>query len=152
MCSRCQCRRSDAEIITRWEIWPDHPSTEHCGRLISSKRTSIGQQYSQFYHQQGDTVDCTIKIGGEAGHVIQTIGDFLGQVFARSGYYVFSHQDCESHVRGGHNFYQIRLSNRPLAASREKVDIIVALTLQNIADSFNISREQVRQVEVSLSK
>jgi len=34
-------------------------------------------------------MDYSIKIGGEAGQGIQTIGDALGRVFIRSGYYFF---------------------------------------------------------------
>jgi 2-oxoglutarate ferredoxin oxidoreductase subunit alpha len=77
-------------------------------------------------------MDYSIKIGGEAGQGIQTIGDALGHVFARSGHYVFTNQDYESRIRGGHNFYQIRLSNRPVAASKGKMDIIVALDRESI--------------------
>ncbi len=72
-------------------------------------------------------MDYTIKIGGEAGQGIQTIGDTLARVFTRSGYHVFSHQDYESRIRGGHNFYQIRVSERPISSSSEKVDILIAL-------------------------
>ena len=71
-------------------------------------------------------MDYTIKIGGEAGQGIQTVGDALARVFSRSGYHVFTHQDYESRVRGGHNFFQIRVSESPVLASREKVDILVA--------------------------
>jgi 2-oxoglutarate ferredoxin oxidoreductase subunit alpha len=78
-------------------------------------------------------MDYSIKIGGEAGQGIQTIGDTLGRVFVRAGYHVFSHQDYESRVRGGHNFYQIRLSKEPLAASRNKVDILVAFDRESIS-------------------
>jgi 2-oxoglutarate/2-oxoacid ferredoxin oxidoreductase subunit alpha len=74
----------------------------------------------------GGYVDFSIKIGGEAGQGIQTVGDLLTKVFSRSGFYVFTHQDYESRVRGGHNFYQIRLSDKPIAASRNRIDIIVA--------------------------
>ena len=51
-------------------------------------------------------MDYSIKIGGEAGQGIQTIGDALGRVFARSGYHVFSNQDYESRIRGGHFEFQ----------------------------------------------
>src|SRR5512139_3029157 len=77
-------------------------------------------------------MDTTIKIGGEAGQGIQTIGDTLGRVFARSGYHVFTNQDYESRIRGGHNFYQIRLADRPVMAPRDGVDIIVALDKNSI--------------------
>ncbi len=72
-------------------------------------------------------MDYSIKIGGEAGQGIQTIGDTLARVFSRTGHHVFSHQDYESRIRGGHNFYQIRLSDQPVSAPRDQVDIIVAL-------------------------
>jgi len=71
-------------------------------------------------------LDFSIKIGGEAGQGIQTVGDLLTKVFSRSGFYVFTHQDYESRVRGGHNFYQIRLSDRAISASHKEIDIIIA--------------------------
>lgn len=77
-------------------------------------------------------LDYSIKIGGEAGQGIQTIGDTLSKVFSRSGYHVFTHQDYESRVRGGHNFYQIRLSDVPITASRTKIDIVVALDKESV--------------------
>jgi 2-oxoglutarate ferredoxin oxidoreductase subunit alpha len=77
-------------------------------------------------------MDYSIKIGGEAGQGIQTIGDTLARVFSRSGYHVFTHQDYESRIRGGHNFYQVRFSDEPVRASREKVDILVALDKESI--------------------
>lgn len=72
-------------------------------------------------------MDYTIKIGGEAGQGIQTIGDVLGRVFARSGYHVFINQNYESRIRGGHNFYQIRLSDVPVRAPKRELDILIAL-------------------------
>lgn len=78
-------------------------------------------------------MDYTIKIGGEAGQGIQTIGDTLSKVFSRCGYHVFTHQDFMSRVRGGHNFYQIRVSDSELSASRAPVDVLVALDRDSIA-------------------
>lgn len=87
-------------------------------------------------------MDYSIKIGGEAGQGIQTIGDTLTKVFSRTGYYVFSHQDYESRIRGGHNFYQIRFSDQPIMASREKIDILVALDKESITFHENELSEQ----------
>lgn len=78
-------------------------------------------------------MDYTIKIGGEAGQGIHTIGETLSRVFSRTGHHVFCHQDYESRVRGGHNFYQIRLSDRPVRASRDGSDLLVALDHESIA-------------------
>ncbi|MCX8022925.1 MAG: 2-oxoacid:acceptor oxidoreductase subunit alpha [Syntrophorhabdaceae bacterium] len=77
-------------------------------------------------------MDYTIKIGGEAGQGIQTIGDTISKVFSRMGYHVFTHQDYESRVRGGHNFYQVRLSETMVTSSRTQVDILVALDKESI--------------------
>src|SRR5512134_1421750 len=77
-------------------------------------------------------MDYTLKIGGEAGQGIQTVGDTLARVFARAGHHVFTHQDYESRIRGGHNFYQVRVSDRPLSASRSRIDIIVAFDKESV--------------------
>lgn len=78
-------------------------------------------------------MDYSIKIGGEAGQGIQTIGGTLSRVFSRSGYHVFTNQDYDSRIRGGHNYYQIRFSHDPVAAPRDIVDIIVALDTATVA-------------------
>ena len=80
-------------------------------------------------------MDYTIKIGGEAGQGIQTIGEGLGKVFARAGYHVFIHQDYESRIRGGHNFFQVRVSDKPVACSRTTVDIVIALDAPSVAEN-----------------
>jgi len=77
-------------------------------------------------------MDYTIKIGGEAGQGIQTIGGTLARAFARTGLHVFTHQDYESRVRGGHNFYQVRLSDKPVTASRDTINILIALDRESI--------------------
>ncbi|KJR40749.1 pyruvate flavodoxin/ferredoxin oxidoreductase domain-containing protein [Candidatus Magnetoovum chiemensis] len=76
--------------------------------------------------------DYTIRIGGEAGQGLQTIGDLLSSIFVRSGLYVFTHQDYMSRIRGGHNFYQIRFSECEIMSSRDSVDILVALDSNTI--------------------
>ncbi len=77
-------------------------------------------------------MDYSIKIGGEAGQGIQTIGNTLGRVFSRRGYHLFTHQDYESRIRGGHNLFQLRFSDSPVMASRDRIDILVALDKESI--------------------
>lgn len=77
-------------------------------------------------------MDYSIKIGGEAGQGIQTIGDLLAHIFAKAGYHVFTHQDYESRIRGGHNFYQIRFSDKPVSASRREIHLLVALDKESL--------------------
>jgi len=75
----------------------------------------------------------TIKIAGAAGQGMQTIGFILGKVLTRSGFHVFAVQDNESRIRGGHNFFQIRISANHILAMTEEVDVLVALN-QNAVD------------------
>jgi 2-oxoglutarate ferredoxin oxidoreductase subunit alpha len=96
-------------------------------------------------------MDYTIKIGGEAGQGIQTIGEALARVFARAGYHVFSHQDYQSRIRGGHNFYQIRVSDLPVSSSREKIDILIALDVASFSEHERELAENGRIVYDSAS-
>ncbi len=77
-------------------------------------------------------MDYTIKIGGEAGQGLQTIGGILAKVFVKHGFFLFSHQEYMSRIRGGHNFYQLRFSDSPVMCSKAEVDILVALNLETI--------------------
>jgi len=73
-------------------------------------------------------MDISFNIGGEAGQGIDTIGDLLTQVFVQAGFYTFTIKDFESRIRGGYNFTQIRVSDRPVHASVDQVDVIIALS------------------------
>ena len=86
-------------------------------------------------------LDYTLRIGGEAGQGLQTVGGALAKIFSRKGYHVFTHQDYMSRIRGGHNFYQIRFSDQNVSASREIVDILLALDLSTI----EIHKKSVRE-------
>jgi len=73
------------------------------------------------------THELTIKITGEAGQGMQTIGAVLCQVFKNTGFHIFANQDYMSRIRGGNNFFQLRISDKPLYTLRQRSDITVAL-------------------------
>jgi 2-oxoglutarate ferredoxin oxidoreductase subunit alpha len=73
-----------------------------------------------------------VMVGGEAGQGVQSVGFILAKVFARGGYYVFADQDYESRVRGGHNFYRIRVQESEVVAIAELIDILIALNKETI--------------------
>ncbi len=73
-------------------------------------------------------MDITFNIGGEAGQGIDTIGDLLTQVFVQAGFYTFTIKDFESRIRGGYNFTQVRVSDKPIHAPVDYIDVIVALS------------------------
>jgi 2-oxoglutarate/2-oxoacid ferredoxin oxidoreductase subunit alpha len=77
-------------------------------------------------------VDFNFIVGGEAGQGVQSVGSLLAKVFARGGYHVFADQDYESRVRGGHNFFRVRISDGNVGAIAEDVDILIALNMDSI--------------------
>ncbi len=77
--------------------------------------------------------EITIKIAGEAGQGMQTVGGALCNIFKDAGFYIFANQDYMSRIRGGNNFYQIRISDRPLYALRQNSDIVVALDKPSVS-------------------
>ena len=71
--------------------------------------------------------DITILIGGAAGQGIQTIGALLAKVCHNAGLFIFSVDDFESRIRGGHSFHLLRISETPLSAPCFEPDILVAI-------------------------
>ena len=77
-------------------------------------------------------IDLSIKIGGEAGQGLQSIGYILSKSLAKGGFFIFANRDVMSRIRGGHNFFQIRISEESIQAISEKVHLLVALDEQSI--------------------
>ncbi|MBI2850380.1 MAG: 2-oxoacid:acceptor oxidoreductase subunit alpha [Chloroflexi bacterium] len=73
-----------------------------------------------------------VMVGGEAGQGVQSVGFILAKAFARGGYHIFADQDYESRIRGGHNFYRVRVADSKIAAIAEAVDVLVALNKETI--------------------
>ena len=71
--------------------------------------------------------EITIKIAGAAGQGMQTVGFVLGRLFTRAGLQVFALQDNESRIRGGHNFFQLRVAETPVLSMVRSIDILIAL-------------------------
>jgi len=72
-------------------------------------------------------VDTTIRIGGQAGQGMQSMGYIMAKIFTRHGYHVFMNQDVESRIRGGHSFVQVRIKDGPVHALADNVDLLIAL-------------------------
>jgi len=78
------------------------------------------------------TLDFLFLIGGEAGQGIQSTGQILSTTLAKNGFHVFADQDFESRIRGGHNFFRIRTSDKPVQAISEKIDFLIALNADTV--------------------
>lgn len=115
----------------------------------------------------------TIKVGGEAGSGVATVGLIIAKLMQRSGLQVFMTNDYPSIIKGGHNTLTVRVSSERIYALDPAPDILIALdklTIQAhaaelapggaiIYDSAKvkesdaaISRTDVRLLGVPLSK
>jgi 2-oxoglutarate ferredoxin oxidoreductase subunit alpha len=74
----------------------------------------------------------SIKIGGEAGQGLQSIGLILAKTFCRAGYHIFTVQDYESRIRGGHSSFYLRFSDSPVEASKNEVTLLVCFDNQTL--------------------
>jgi 2-oxoglutarate ferredoxin oxidoreductase subunit alpha len=76
--------------------------------------------------------DLNFMIGGEAGQGVQSAGYMLARALARGGLNVFADQDYESRIRGGHNFFRVRASDKEVSAISESVNVLVALNRESL--------------------
>jgi 2-oxoglutarate ferredoxin oxidoreductase subunit alpha len=76
--------------------------------------------------------DLTIRIGGEAGMGLESSGAGFAKALARGGLHVFGLPDYHSRIRGGHNFFSIRVSPQPLYSHVEPAHLLLALDAETI--------------------
>ncbi|MDI3525375.1 MAG: 2-oxoglutarate/2-oxoacid ferredoxin oxidoreductase subunit alpha [Candidatus Atribacteria bacterium] len=93
-------------------------------------------------------MEVNIKIAGEAGQGIETVSEVLSKTLLEKGWYIFSTEDYQSRIRGGHNFTQIRISNQPLKAMTQKVDILIALN----EESFFLHHQELGEEGIGIGK
>lgn len=77
-------------------------------------------------------MDYSILVGGEAGQGMDTFAHILEKTLKKCGFHVFSHSDYMSRVRGGHNFFYIRFSDKPIYSYSMKVDIVFGLNDETV--------------------
>ncbi len=74
----------------------------------------------------------TWKIGGEAGFGIKSVGLMFSKICTRAGLEVFDNSDYPSLIRGGHNTYQVTVSDQPVYGIEHQVDLLIALNQETI--------------------
>lgn len=77
-------------------------------------------------------MDYNILIGGAAGQGMDTVATMLNKVLQRSGYHVYTTANYRSRVRGGHNFFQIRISDKAVLSPKRELDVIFALNRETL--------------------
>ena len=71
--------------------------------------------------------DIAIRVGGQAGDGIASIGESLARCFSRLGWHVFGMNAYQSVIRGGHVWFQARASEHRIFSQGDGFDILYAM-------------------------
>lgn len=69
-----------------------------------------------------------VKVSGESGQGVNSIGEILAKAMKESGFYSFGYREYPSLIKGGYSCHQIDFSDRPLSASSTHTDILLCLS------------------------
>src|SRR5579875_1929001 len=72
--------------------------------------------------------EVTIRLGAAAGDGIQSAGEMMMKVLARSGLYISTYNGNQSLIRGGHVWFHIHAGTRKVYSLGYGIDFLVPLT------------------------
>lgn len=86
--------------------------------------------------------DFIIRIGGDTaiGGVIST-GENFSTSAARIGFYTFTFRTYPAEIKGGHAWFQVRISNRPIYSLGDGCDILIAFD----QEAYELHRSDVNE-------
>ena len=84
--------------------------------------------------------DLIIRIGGEGGEGVISVGDFITQACAHAGLDVYTFKTFPAEIKGGYAMYQIRASTEQLYNQGDTFDILCAFN----GEAYNMNRANLR--------
>lgn len=69
-----------------------------------------------------------VKVGGESGQGVNSVGEIVAKSLKETGYEVFGYREYPSLIKGGYSCYQVDISDHPLVASSSHCDLLVCLS------------------------
>jgi 2-oxoglutarate ferredoxin oxidoreductase subunit alpha len=78
------------------------------------------------------TNQLSIIVGGQAGDGITQAGINIALACVRGGLHAFGTNDYQSLIRGGHNFYTLRVSREKVHSQTDYADLLLALNEETI--------------------
>lgn len=84
----------------------------------------------------------SVKIGGEAGFGIMTTGLLFSKIASRLGYDIVDYVEYPSLVRGGHNAYEITVSDDKVTALKKEIDYLVCLNKDTFLKQKHLLHKQ----------
>ena len=90
---------------------------------------------------QGTTKnDLIIRIGGEGGEGVISVGDFITQACAHTGLDVYTFKTFPAEIKGGYAMYQVRASTERLYNQGDTFDVLCAFN----GEAYNMNRASLR--------
>ncbi|UCH32819.1 MAG: 2-oxoacid:acceptor oxidoreductase subunit alpha [Candidatus Bathyarchaeota archaeon] len=71
-------------------------------------------------------------IGGPQGSGIDTSANIFGRGFGYGGYHLYGKREYHSNVKGLHSYFHFRVSNKPVAANVNDVNLLAAFDAETI--------------------
>lgn len=73
-----------------------------------------------------------VKVAGESGQGINSIGEVLAKALKETGFYTFGYREYPSLIKGGYACHQTDFSDQPLQASSQWCDLLVCFSRVSI--------------------
>ncbi|MBI4530082.1 MAG: 2-oxoacid:acceptor oxidoreductase subunit alpha, partial [Candidatus Latescibacteria bacterium] len=86
-------------------------------------------------------MDITIRIAGENGEGVLSVGETLAEALARTGLNVYTFKNLPAEIKGGASMIQVRVSDRPVRSPGDAIDILMAWNQEN----YDLHLEDLRE-------
>ena len=84
--------------------------------------------------------DLIIRIGGEGGEGVISVGDFITQACAHAGLDAYTFKTFPAEIKGGYAMYQIRASTEQLYNQGDTFDVLCAFN----GEAYDMNRAHLR--------
>lgn len=71
-------------------------------------------------------------VGGPQGSGVDSAATLFARVCGSSGLWVFGQREFHSNIKGEHSYYQVRVSDRPIAAPTSRVDVVASFERETV--------------------
>jgi len=73
-----------------------------------------------------------IKVGGESGMGVNSVGEILAKALKNSGMFVFGYREYPSLIKGGYGCYQLDISDHKINASSRECDVLLSISRESL--------------------
>lgn len=83
----------------------------------------------------------TLKVAGESGMGLLSVGRIVAKVLKHMGFYVHSDREYPSLIKGGHSNLQIDFGLKPIHSLSREVDLVIALDRAGLMEYLDVIKK-----------